>query len=91
MEFYFFVQCSLNSSLAVQDLPETYDGQSSSHGIDQYRIHGLKLTAAAFTNFSQDNLDFHKDINEYFGAKKRLFYEVLPEGKTAILNADVNE
>ncbi|MDX5462539.1 MAG: UDP-N-acetylmuramoyl-L-alanyl-D-glutamate--2,6-diaminopimelate ligase [Wolbachia endosymbiont of Tetragnatha montana] len=65
--------------------------EASSHGIDQYRIHGLKLAAAAFTNFSQDHLDYHKDINEYFEAKKKLFYEVLPEGKTAILNADIDE
>ncbi|MFP3017276.1 MAG: Mur ligase family protein [Wolbachia sp.] len=65
--------------------------EASSHGIDQYRIHGLKLSAAAFTNFSQDHLDYHKSIDEYFEAKKRLFYEVLPEGKTAILNADIDE
>ncbi len=65
--------------------------ESSSHGIDQYRIHGLKLAAAAFTNFSQDHLDYHKNPGEYLETKKRLFYEVLPEGKTAILNADIDE
>lgn len=65
--------------------------ESSSHGIDQYRIHGLKLSAAAFTNFSQDHLDYHKNLGEYLETKKRLFYEVLPEGKTAILNADIDE
>ncbi|WP_224721450.1 Mur ligase family protein [Candidatus Wolbachia massiliensis] len=65
--------------------------EASSHGIDQCRIHGLKLSAAAFTNFSQDHLDYHKDINEYFEAKKKLFYEVLSEGKTAVLNADIDE
>ncbi|AAW71080.1 UDP-N-acetylmuramoyl-L-alanyl-D-glutamate--2,6-diaminopimelate ligase [Wolbachia endosymbiont of Brugia malayi] len=65
--------------------------EASSHGIDQYRIHGLELNAAAFTNFSQDHLDYHKDVNEYFEAKKRLFYEVLPEGKTVVLNSDIDE
>ncbi|QKX02992.1 UDP-N-acetylmuramyl-tripeptide synthetase [Wolbachia endosymbiont of Litomosoides sigmodontis] len=65
--------------------------EASSHGIDQYRIHGLKLNAAAFTNFSQDHLDYHKDVSKYFEAKKRLFYEVLPEGKTAVLNSDIDE
>ncbi|GFY65213.1 UDP-N-acetylmuramoyl-L-alanyl-D-glutamate--2,6-diaminopimelate ligase [Trichonephila inaurata madagascariensis] len=65
--------------------------ESSSHGIDQYRIHGLKLSAAAFTNFSQDHLDYHKDINKYFEVKKKLFYEVLPKGETAVLNADISE
>ncbi|WP_341820801.1 UDP-N-acetylmuramoyl-L-alanyl-D-glutamate--2,6-diaminopimelate ligase [Wolbachia endosymbiont (group A) of Myopa testacea] len=65
--------------------------EASSHGIDQYRIHGLKLSAAAFTNFSQDHLDYHKNLGEYLETKKRLFYEVLPEGKTAILNTDIDE
>ncbi len=65
--------------------------EASSHGIDQYRIHGLRLNAAAFTNFSQDHLDYHKSIDEYFEAKKRLFDEELPKEKTAILNADIGE
>lgn len=65
--------------------------EASSHGIDQYRIHGLKLSVAAFTNFSQDHLDYHKNVGEYLEAKKRLFSEVLPEGETAILNADIDE
>ncbi|MGL9717291.1 MAG: UDP-N-acetylmuramoyl-L-alanyl-D-glutamate--2,6-diaminopimelate ligase [Wolbachia sp.] len=65
--------------------------EASSHGIDQYRIHGLKLSAAAFTNFSQDHLDYHKNLSEYLETKKRLFYEVLPKGKTAVLNVDISE
>ncbi|BEP32760.1 MAG: hypothetical protein WBIAU2_09870 [Wolbachia endosymbiont of Drosophila biauraria] len=78
--------CGINSKNVEQLALE-----ASSHGIDQYRIHGLSFTAAAFTNFSQDHLDYHKSIDEYFEAKKRLFYEVLPEGETVILNADINE
>jgi UDP-N-acetylmuramoyl-L-alanyl-D-glutamate--2,6-diaminopimelate ligase len=65
--------------------------EASSHGIDQYRTHGLKLSAAAFINFSQDHLDYHKNLSEYLEAKKRLFFEVLPEGKTAVLNSDIDE
>jgi UDP-N-acetylmuramoyl-L-alanyl-D-glutamate--2,6-diaminopimelate ligase len=65
--------------------------EASSHGVDQYRIHGLRLTAAVFTSFSQDHLDYHKDINKYFEVKKKLFYEVLPKGETAVLNADISE
>lgn len=65
--------------------------EASSHGIDQYRIHGLRLSTAAFTNFSSDHLDYHGNMDEYFEAKKRLFCEVLPEGGTAILNADTHE
>ncbi|MDG7056229.1 MAG: UDP-N-acetylmuramoyl-L-alanyl-D-glutamate--2,6-diaminopimelate ligase [Wolbachia endosymbiont of Meromenopon meropis] len=63
----------------------------SSHGINQYRIHGLRFTTAAFTNFSQDHLDYHKNISEYFEVKKRLFHEVLSKEKTVILNADISE
>ncbi|MCV3769442.1 MAG: UDP-N-acetylmuramyl-tripeptide synthetase, partial [Wolbachia pipientis] len=63
----------------------------SSHGIDQYRIHGLELASAAFTNFSQVHLDYHQDISRYLNAKKKLFYEVLPKEKTVILNANINE
>ena len=65
--------------------------EASSHGIDQYRIHGLRLTTAAFTNFSQDHLDYHQDISKYFEAKKKLFYEVLQKEKIAILNADIDD
>ncbi|NSM56581.1 UDP-N-acetylmuramoyl-L-alanyl-D-glutamate--2,6-diaminopimelate ligase [Wolbachia endosymbiont of Atemnus politus] len=94
-----------NSSLTTPDADDLYTAlrdinnkdvehlalEASSHGIDQYRMHGLKLTTAAFTNFSQDHLDYHKNINEYFKAKKRLFYEVLPAGETAILDEDIDE
>lgn len=65
--------------------------EASSHGIDQYRMHGLKLRSAAFTNFSSDHLDYHISIDEYFETKKKLFSEVLPQGSRVILNADVKE
>lgn len=65
--------------------------EASSHGLDQYRLDEVPLQAAAFTNFSQDHLDYHGDMRSYFDAKLRLFRELLPTEATAILNADVPE
>lgn len=62
--------------------------EASSHGLDQYRLHGVQLTAAAFTNIARDHLDYHNTEQQYFEAKARLFTEILPEGKTAVVNAD---
>jgi UDP-N-acetylmuramoyl-L-alanyl-D-glutamate--2,6-diaminopimelate ligase len=58
----------------------------SSHALDQDRLAGLTFEYALFTNLSQDHLDYHKDMETYFLAKKRLF-EVYLKGK-AILNID---
>jgi len=60
----------------------------SSHGLDQERVDGLALSAAAFTNLSQDHLDYHGDMESYFRAKARLFADVLPQDGTAVINAD---
>jgi UDP-N-acetylmuramoyl-L-alanyl-D-glutamate--2,6-diaminopimelate ligase len=60
----------------------------SSHGLDQERVDGLALSAAAFTNLSQDHLDYHGDMEHYFRAKARLFADVLPADGTAVINAD---
>lgn len=65
--------------------------EASSHGLDQYRLHGANLKAAGFTNLTRDHLDYHGDMNSYFAAKAKLFSEVLPEGGTAVLNADIEE
>ncbi len=62
--------------------------EASSHGLDQYRIHGVSLKAAAFTNLTQDHMDYHQTMQDYFKAKTRLFTEVLPEGAIAIINDD---
>jgi UDP-N-acetylmuramoyl-L-alanyl-D-glutamate--2,6-diaminopimelate ligase len=60
--------------------------EASSHGLDQYRSHAVRLTAAGFTNLTQDHLDYHGTMESYFEAKQRLFTEILPEGKTAVIN-----
>ncbi len=62
--------------------------EASSHGIDQRRLDGVTLQAAAFTNLSQDHLDYHGDMDSYRNAKLRLFETLLPRGRTAVLNAD---
>lgn len=62
--------------------------EASSHGLDQYRLHGVRLAAAGFTNLGRDHLDYHADAEEYFSAKMRLFSELLPEGKPAVVYSD---
>lgn len=65
--------------------------EASSHGLDQYRLDGLSFKVAAFTNFSQDHLDYHLNMDEYFSAKARLFTELLSKDGIAVLNADIPE
>lgn len=62
--------------------------EASSHGLSQYRNEGLKVAAAAFTNLSRDHLDYHKDMDDYFAAKMRLFDEVVDKSGTAVIWAD---
>lgn len=62
--------------------------EASSHGLDQFRLHGLRLTAAAFTNLTHEHLDYHHDMDAYLAAKLRLFDELLPAAGTAVINAD---
>jgi len=62
--------------------------EASSHGLDQYRAEGVPLAAAAFTNFSRDHLDYHETMDAYFEAKMRLFDELLPTGKPAVIWTD---
>lgn len=62
--------------------------EASSHGLAQHRLDGLALSAAAFTNLTQDHLDYHKDFDDYRRAKQRLFSDLLPSKAPAIINAD---
>jgi UDP-N-acetylmuramoyl-L-alanyl-D-glutamate--2,6-diaminopimelate ligase len=62
--------------------------EASSHGIDQHRLDGLHLAAAAFTNLTHEHLDYHHSMDAYFAAKARLFEVLLPPGGTAVVNAD---
>ncbi len=62
--------------------------EASSHGLDQRRLDGVVLRAAAFTNFTQDHLDYHATFDAYFAAKAGLFARVLPEEGVAVINTD---
>ena len=54
--------------------------EASSHGLDQHRLDGVHLAAAAFTNISRDHFDYHGSPVAYYAAKRRLFGELLPAG-----------
>ncbi|MBI3190054.1 MAG: UDP-N-acetylmuramoyl-L-alanyl-D-glutamate--2,6-diaminopimelate ligase [Ignavibacteriales bacterium] len=59
----------------------------SSHALHQHRVQGIEFQAAVFTNLTQDHLDYHKTMEEYYQAKKILF-DSLPKSSTAIINID---
>lgn len=60
----------------------------SSHALALKRTYGIHFAAAVFTNLSQDHLDFHKDFEDYFAAKRILFDQIDRSRKTAIVNID---
>lgn len=62
--------------------------EASSHGLDQHRCEGVPLSAAAFTNFSRDHLDYHGTMERYFEAKMALFERLLPPGRPAVVWTD---
>lgn len=59
--------------------------EASSHGLSQYRNEGLPVVAAGFTNLSRDHLDYHRDMDDYFAAKMRLFDEVVSDDATVVV------
>ncbi|MFN4100371.1 MAG: Mur ligase family protein, partial [Pararhodobacter sp.] len=62
--------------------------EASSHGLEQRRLDGVRLSAAGFTNLSQDHLDYHPTMDAYFEAKAGLFTRLLPEDGIAVINVD---
>ena len=60
--------------------------ESSSHGLDQKRLHHINFKGAVFTNFSQDHLDYHRNMKSYLNAKLVLFRQVL--NKKSIIISD---
>ncbi len=62
--------------------------EASSHGLAQYRLDGVRLTAGGYTNLSRDHLDYHHSMDEYFEAKMRLFSELLHPPAGAVVNMD---
>ena len=62
--------------------------EASSHGLDQRRLDGVKLAAAAFTNLGRDHMDYHPTMEDYMDAKMRLFDTLLPKGSPVVIYAD---
>ena len=65
--------------------------EASSHGLDQCRMDAVEVSAAAYTNLSQDHFDYHATVEAYLDAKLRLFEVVMAPGGTAVLNVDAPE
>ena len=61
--------------------------EASSHGLDQFRLDGVRLAAGAFTNLSHDHLDYHRTPEAYLAAKLRLVSEVMPASATLVVDA----
>ena len=59
--------------------------EASSHGLAQYRLDGVRVAAAGFTNLSRDHLDYHAGFDDYRAAKARLFTELLDADGTAVI------
>ncbi len=62
--------------------------EASSHGLEQRRQDGLKIQAAGFTNITQDHLDYHGSMEEYFAQKLRLFSDLVQKDGTAVIDMD---
>ena len=63
----------------------------SSHALDLYRVDGCWFDVGVFTNLTQDHLDYHEDMDSYWGCKKRLFTELLLSGpKKSVATAVIN-
>ena len=64
--------------------------EASSHGLDQFRLDGIDVAAAAFTNITRDHLDYHATFEEYLEAKLGLFERLVRKGGVAVVNRDAD-
>ncbi len=64
--------------------------EASSHGLDQFRLDGVRLRAAGFTSLTRDHLDYHGSLEAYRAAKLRLFAELLPAGAPALASTTLD-
>ncbi len=62
--------------------------EASSHGLDQFRLDGVRVAAGGFTNLSRDHMDYHPDVAHYLAAKLRLFRDLVAPGGAAVIAAD---
>ncbi len=65
--------------------------ETSSHGLDQKRLHHINFKGAIFTNFSQDHLDYHKNMKSYLNAKLILFRKILKKKSTIISDQEIKQ
>ncbi len=65
--------------------------ESSSHGLEQQRLHHVNFKAGIFTNFSQDHLDYHKSMRSYLDAKLILFREILKKKDAIITDKEIHQ
>ena len=65
--------------------------EASSHGLDQNRLHHINFKAGIFTNFSQDHLDYHRNMQSYLNAKLILFKKILPNNGFVILDKTISQ
>jgi len=84
--------CELQAQLAAMVSAGCHSAvmEVSSHALDQQRVAGVCFAGAAFTNLSQDHLDYHKTMAEYWEAKKKLFVQLAKEhpGAPAVVFID---
>ena len=62
--------------------------EASSHGLKQYRLDGVDITASCFTNLTQDHFDYHPNAEDYFSAKARLFTELAGAKTPVVVNVN---
>ena len=65
--------------------------EASSHGLHQGRLNGINFKTAIFTNFSQDHLDYHKNMKNYLNAKLILFSKLLKKKHSIITDNEIPE
>ncbi len=75
------------SELAAQNVTHAAM-EASSHGLAQYRLDAVKISAAGFSNLTQDHFDYHPTMEEYFEAKARLFTELTPKDAPVVINVN---
>ena len=62
--------------------------EASSHGLDQRRLDGVRLSVGGFTNLGRDHMDYHPTVDDYLAAKMRLFDTLMQPGQPAVIYAD---
>ncbi len=62
--------------------------EASSHGLKQFRLDYVEISASGFSNLTQDHFDYHPDIDDYYAAKARLFTELTPKSAPVVINVN---